>query len=463
MWVIRAEKVSKCFRIYRKPSDRLKELLTFGKRRFHEPFWAVKDVDLEVEQGRCLGIIGENGSGKSTLLRMIAGVNRPTSGTIAVNGRISALLELGAGFNPQFTGRENIFINASILGFSDAQTRRRIPDIERFAEIGEFIDRPVKTYSSGMFVRLAFAVAIHMEPDVLIIDEALSVGDVFFQQRCMRRIQQIKRAGVTIVFVSHDVDAVRNLAESSIWMEHGRVALEGKTDEVVAKYLSAMVNRGRKNLMMEEAIGNALPISANLELTDEARSRIPKFISHVSNIDHRHGNGKALVRGIGVFSREGYPATAIVQGDRICVRISVDFLEECSKPNVGFIVRNRLGEDVTGTNATFEGLQLPPVRAGDRISVDFVLDLPLLQQGFYYFSPAVADGMLDQYDICDWIDNACAVEIMQKTTTYGYMRVPTKVSAFAVTGENSHFEIEQISSNPDETKKQLGLTSRLSH
>src|SRR5436309_3246557 len=346
MWVIRAEKDSKCFRIYRKPSDRLKELLTFGKRRFHEPFWAVKDVDLEVERGRCLGIIGENGSGKSTLLR---------------------------------------------------------------------------------------------------------------------RIQQIKRAGVTIAFVSHDVDAVRNLAESTIWMEHGRVALEGKTDEVVAKYLSAMVNRGRKDLMMEEAIGNALPLSANLELTDEARSRIPKFISHVSNIDHRHGNGKALVRGIGVFSREGYPATAIVQGDRICVRISVDFLEECSKPNVGFIVRNRLGEDVTGTNATFEGLQLPPVRAGDRISVDFVLDLPLLQQGFYYFSPAVADGMLDQYDICDWIDNACAVEIMQKTTTYGYMRVPTKVSAFAVTGENSHFEIEQISSNPDETKKQLGLTSRLSH
>src|SRR5436309_6640301 len=184
MWVIRAEKVSKCFRIYRKPSDRLKELLTFGKRRFHEPFWAVKDVDLEVERGRCLGIIGENGSGKSTLLRMIAGVNRPTSGTIRVNGRVSALLELGAGFNLQFTGRENIYVNASILGFTDAETRKRIPDIEKFAEIGEFIDRPVKTYSSGMFVRLAFAVAIHMEPDVLIIDEALSVGDVFFQQRC---------------------------------------------------------------------------------------------------------------------------------------------------------------------------------------------------------------------------------------------------------------------------------------
>src|SRR5262249_28421365 len=354
--------------------------------------------------GCCLGIIGENGSGKSTLLRIIAGVLRPTAGNLTVNGRVSALLELGAGFNPHFTGRENIFLNASILGFSDAQTRERIPSIEKFAEIGEFIDRPVKTYSSGMFVRLAFAVAIHMEPDVLIIDEALSVGDVFFQQRCMRRIQQIKHAGVTIVFVSHDVNAVRNLAERTIWMEHGRVVLEGKSDEVVAKYLSAMVNRGRKELMMEEAIGKALPISENLELTDEARARIPKFISHVNNVDHRHGNGKALVRGIGVFSHEGYPATAIVQGDRICVRISVDFLVECRKPNVGFIVRNRLGEDVTGTNATFEGFELPAARAGDRISVDFVLDLPLLQQGFYHFSPAVADGALDQYDICDWVD-----------------------------------------------------------
>src|SRR6266699_1916107 len=275
MWVIRAEKVSKCFRIYRKPSDRLKELLTFGKRRFHEPFWAVKDVDLEVERGRCLGIIGENGSGKSTLLRMIAGVNRPTSGTIAVNGRISALLELGAGFNPQFTGRENIFINASILGFTDSQTRERIPAIEKFAEIGEFVDRPVKTYSSGMFVRLAFAVAIHMDPDILIVDEALSVGDIFFQQRCMRRIHQLKHQGVTIIFVSHGLEAVRSLADRTIWMEHGRVHLEGKTDEVVSKYLAAMVMRGRKEVMAEQPLGKSLLTADELIMPEDAVAKIP--------------------------------------------------------------------------------------------------------------------------------------------------------------------------------------------
>jgi len=175
MAIIRDEKISKCFRIYRRPSDHLKELLSFGKRRYHEPFWAVKDVDVSVDRGCCLGIIGENGSGKSTLLRMVAGVVRPTSGSIAIDGRVSALLELGAGFNPLFTGRENIYLYASILGFTAAQTRKRIPSIERFAEIGDFVDRPVKTYSSGMFVRLAFAVAIHMDPDILIVDEALSL------------------------------------------------------------------------------------------------------------------------------------------------------------------------------------------------------------------------------------------------------------------------------------------------
>src|SRR5438094_8076107 len=244
MLIVRAEKISKCFRIYRHPSDHLRELLTFGKRKYHEPFWAVKDVDLGVERGCCLGIIGENGSGKSTLLRIVAGVLRPTGGDLTVNGRVSALLELGAGFNPHFTGRENIFLNASILGFSDGQTRERIPSIEKFAEIGEFVDRPVKTYSSGMFVRLAFAVAIHMDPDILIVDEALSVGDIFFQQRCIRRIQQLKQQGVTILFVSHDLEAVRSLADRTIWMEHGKAHLAGKTDEAVPKYVAAMVMGG---------------------------------------------------------------------------------------------------------------------------------------------------------------------------------------------------------------------------
>jgi lipopolysaccharide transport system ATP-binding protein len=427
MPIIEARKISKCFRIYRHPSDHLKELLTFGRRRYHELFWAVKAVDVSVDRGCCLGIIGENGSGKSTLLRMIAGVIRPTSGDIAVDGRVSALLELGAGFNPLFTGRENIYLYASILGFSDAQTRERIPSIEKFAEIGEFVDRPVKTYSSGMFVRLAFAVAIHMDPDVLIVDEALSVGDIFFQQRCIRRIQQLKREGVTILFVSHDLGTVRSLADRTIWMDHGQMHMEGKTDDVVAKYLAAMITRGRKEMMGDEEIGRPLVSTSTLELTDEAVDRIPPFLEHIPNVDHRYGNGKARVLGIGIYGREGHPASGVAQGELICIRISIEFQEDVEQPNIGFMMRNRLGEDVTGTNVLFEGERLPAAHAGDRLSVDFVMDLPFLHAGFYHFSPAVADGTLDQYEMCDWIENACAIEVLQRTTTHGHLRIPVRV------------------------------------
>jgi ABC-type polysaccharide/polyol phosphate transport system ATPase subunit len=436
MPIIEAHKVSKCFRMYKRPSDHLRELLTFGKRRYHQPFWAVHDVDVQIERGCCLGIIGENGSGKSTLLRMMAGVIRPTSGTIHVHGRVSALLELGAGFNPEFTGRENIFLNASILGFTDAETRERIPSIEKFAEIGEFVDRPVKTYSSGMFVRLAFAIAIHMDPDVLIVDEALSVGDIFFQQRCIRRIQQLKHQGVTIVFVSHDLEAVRSIADRAIWMDHGAMHREGKADEVVAKYLAAMVTRGQKEVMEEEKIGKPLLTSGELDLPDEVLEKIPKFVTTVFNVDHRYGNGKAKIGGIGVFGREGNMASGVEQGDRICIRISVEFLSDVAQPNIGFMMRNRLGQDVAGTNLLYEGVRLPAAGAGDRISADFILDLPFLQSGFYHFAPAIADGTLDQYEMCDWLDNACAIEVIQRTITYGHMRIPMRVRTIPLMGEH---------------------------
>lgn len=426
--MIRAENISKCYRIYAHPSDRLKEILTLGRRQHHAEFWAVRDVSLEVPPGCCLGIIGENGSGKSTLLRIIAGIAAPTTGILNVKGRVSALLELGAGFNPDFTGRENIFLNAAILGFTDKETKARIPAIEKFADIGEFIDRPVKTYSSGMFVRLAFAVAVHVDPDVLVVDEALSVGDFFFQQRCMRRIHQLKHQGVTIVFVSHDLNAIRGLADRTLWMEHGRVRAQGKPDEIVAEYVSLMVARGNRDAL-EEAEAEPLDVPLDLSLSATALAKIPEFLTSIPNIDHRHGNGKARIQGMGVFSSAGSATSSAGQGDRICVRISVLFFEDVDEPNIGFMMRNRLGQDVAGTNAMFEGEKLPPARAQDRMSVDFVMDLPLLQGGYYHFSPAVADGSLHQYDMCDWIDNACAIEILQNTATHGHMRIPMRVRA----------------------------------
>ena len=426
--IIRAEGISKCFPVYHRPSRHLWELLGVRRRCHDESFWAVRDVTMEVERGGCLGVVGENGSGKSTLLRILAGVLRPTTGRVHLGGRVSALLELGTGFNPEFTGRENILMNAAILGLTDAQTRGRIPDIERFAEIGEFVDRPVKTYSSGMFVRLAFAVAVHLDPDILIVDEALSVGDYLFQQRCIRKILQLKQQGRTIVFVSHDLEAVRVLADRAIWMERGRVNLEGKTDEVVAKYLAAMVTRGHNDVLQAEPIGKPIAnVPDDLDISPEALERIPAFLCRVPNVDHRYGNGKARIEGIGIFSADGSPTNTASQGDRLCIRISVEFLDDVELPNIGFMLRNRLGQDVTGTNALFEGQRLEPARAGDRLSVDFVMDLPFLQSGFYYFSPAIADGELNQYDMCDWIDNACAVNVLERSTTYGHLRIPVRV------------------------------------
>jgi ABC-type polysaccharide/polyol phosphate transport system ATPase subunit len=421
--IVSVSNVSKCFRVYERPSDHLKEALTFGRGRYHSEFWAVRDVTFDIEPGTCLGIIGENGSGKSTLLRMIAGVVRPTGGQVSVRGRVSALLELGAGFNPDFTGRDNVTLNASILGFSESQTAERMPLIEQFAEIGDFINRPVRTYSSGMFVRLAFAVAINMDPEILIVDEALSVGDIFFQQRCMRRIHALKAQGVTILFVSHDLGAVRSLADRTLWMEHGQMRQMGPTDDVTSRYLATMVTRGNADVMGGDAIGSPLDTSGELQLAPEGLARIPEFVDRLANVDRRYGNGKARIMGIGVFSAAGAPVTSAAQGDRVCVRISVEFLDTVERPNVGFMLRNRLGDDVMGTNLLYEGEAMDAAGAGERVSVDFVMDLPHLRAGFYHLSPAIADGTMDQYEHCDWIDNAFALEVVERTTTYGHLRV----------------------------------------
>lgn len=430
MAVVRLENVSKCFRIYRRPSDRIREWLFRGTPR-HERFRAVSGVSIAVEQGTCLALVGSNGSGKSTLLRLIAGVLQPTSGTVHVNGRVSALLELGAGFDPQFTGRENVFLNAAILGFTDAQIRACMRSIEEFAGIGGFIDRPVKTYSSGMFVRLAFAVAVHVEPEVLVIDEVLAVGDIFFQQRCIRRIRQMKEQGVTILFVSHDMEAVKGLADRAVWIDRGEIVLEGPSDAVVSGYLASLATGGRRHAAGEEAIGRSIePAVSRLEMPAEALSRIPDFLCTLPNVDRRYGNAKARIQGIGVFNAAGSAVGSVCQGDRVCVRISLEFLERVAHPNVGFMLRDRLGADVTGTNLMFEGVERGPAKAGERLSVDFTMDLPFLKSGPYHLAPAVADGTLDSYEICDWVDNACAIEVVERTSTYGHLRIPVGVRVF---------------------------------
>jgi len=410
--------VSKSYPIYASPRDRLKELLTFNRRRCHEDFWALRDITFEVERGETFCIVGENGSGKSTLLQIVAGILAPTSGRVDVRGRVSALLELGSGFNPEFTGRDNVYLNAAILGFSTPEIDRIFPRIEAFAEIGSFIDQPVKTYSSGMLVRLAFAVAIHMEPEILIVDEALAVGDIYFRQRCMRKVHELRSRGITILFVSHAVGDVKALGDRTMWLDGGRIRAIGDTDHVVSQYLAAMVEKDTAYLRLRQRETPAR----------EETVTAPEVVTEIPNIDHRYGDGRAEILGIAVLDPYGRKLGLLQPGEPIVVRISVKARDHLAQPNVGFMFRNHLGMDFSGTNTTREGFVLPPMIPGDVYTVDFHLQLPVLYPASFSFSPAIADGDLVNYRMCDWIDNGVTLQMGHADgPVYGYMHLPCKV------------------------------------
>jgi len=415
--------VSKSYPIYASPADRLKELLLLNRARFHKDFWALQDITFEVRRGETFCIIGENGSGKSTLLQLVAGILTPTSGDVQINGRVSALLELGSGFNPEFTGRENVYLNGAILGLSTKQIDQRYPEIEAFAEIGDFINQPVKTYSSGMAVRLAFAVAINVDPEILLVDEALAVGDIYFRQRCMRKVHELRSRGITILFVSHSMGDVKAIGDRSMWLEKGRIIEAGPTDHVVAKYLAAMVQKDSAYLQLK---------AKALERRPTQRVQAPEVVTQIPNIDHRYGDGRAEVLGIAILDEHGRPVQLLEPNTRIIVRISVAARDEVALPIVGFMLRNHLGIDFSGTNTAREGHELPAMKRGDTYTVDFHIDLPELYPASFSFSPAIADGTLMGYKMCDWIDNAIALQMgHSEGQIYGYMHLPCKVEVNA--------------------------------
>ena len=411
--------VSKSYAIYEKPGDRLKELLSLNRWKRHRDFWALREVSCEVKRGETFCIVGENGSGKSTLLQMVAGILQPSRGSMAVNGRVSALLELGAGFNPEFSGRDNVYLNASILGFNKRQIDRRYREIESFAEIGEFIDQPVKTYSSGMAVRLAFAVAIHVDPEILLVDEALSVGDIYFRQRCLRKVHEMRDAGITIVFVSHAIAEVKAIGDRVMWLDHGRIREIGDPDNVVSHYLAAMVEKDNVYLKTEHH-----------KAQNAARDRVqaPEIVDTLPNVDHRFGDARAEVLGIAVMDASGEPIYVLEPSTTIVVRISVRAIEDLALPIVGFMMRNHIGLDFAGTNTAREQFDLPPMLAGDIYTVDFHLQLPELYPSAFSFSPAVADGTLHAYRTCDWVDNAIVLQMgPAEGEVYGHIHLPCKV------------------------------------
>ena len=412
--------VSKSYAIYDAPGDRLKELLSLNRLKRHQDFWALHDVSFQVKRGETFCIVGENGSGKSTLLQMVAGILHPTSGTVAIDGRVSALLELGAGFNPEFSGRDNVYLNGSILGLTTRQIDQRYDDIAAFAEIGSFLDQPVKTYSSGMVVRLAFAVAINVDPEILLVDEALAVGDIYFRQRCMRKVHELRQRGITILFVSHAVSDVKAIGDRVLWLDHGRMLDVGEPDRVVSKYLAAMTEKDSTYLRLKSA--------ADPQPRRGGPVQAPEIVDTIPNIDHRFGDGRAEIMGIAVLDEQGRNLPILEPSSRIVVRISVRATAAVALPIVGFMLRNQLGIDFSGTNTSREGYELAALQAGDVTTVDFYLELPELYPASFSFSPAIADGTLMGYQMCDWIDNAITLQMgRSEAQVYGYVHLPCRV------------------------------------
>jgi ABC-type polysaccharide/polyol phosphate transport system ATPase subunit len=359
-------------------------------------------VSLQVRTGATLGLVGNNGSGKSTLLQLIAGIMSPTSGQIRVTGRISSLLELGAGFNPEFTGRENVELYGVVMGMSREETLARMPDIEAFAGIGEFVDRPVKSYSSGMFVRLAFSAAIHVKPDVLLVDEALAVGDVVFQHQCIRRIREMQAAGTTIVFVSHDMGMVRSICSEAILLDGGRIVAHDDPATIANIYHARTATMEAVTIAprVVRANGNG-PASVAFHAEPGFDERVRLF---------RHGTGAAQIRSVELIDAQGRAVNAVEFGEEVILRVHVQYNEDAPFSILGFSIRDKTGTDIVGTNTHEENVPLPPRRKGDTVVVDFRQRLPLAK-GTYSVTTALAYDR-SQPTYFDWVDNALVLTIL---------------------------------------------------
>jgi lipopolysaccharide transport system ATP-binding protein len=360
---------------------------------------ALADVSFSVRRGEAFGIVGANGSGKSTLLKILTGILNPTTGTIRVHGRLSALLELGAGFAPDFTGRENVYLNASLLGLERADVKDRFAAIESFASIGEFIDQPIRTYSSGMVLRLAFAVAAHVDPDVLIVDEALAVGDLAFRQRCMRRIHELRARGTTILFVSHDAMDVKALCDRCLWLEKGRPRAIGGTDEVVANYLEVALH----------GPASVTPAAA-VPAPELARRRFGDQAAEVISFDLLNGAGE--------------PIRSLAGGESVAIRVAVRANEQIQSPIFGFLVRSAKGETIFGSNTARENYPVASLSSGDRSSVDFHWIAPELAEGRYFISVGIAEGSTDDFEMRDYIEDAIEIQFRPRHfPVRGYVRL----------------------------------------
>ena len=442
--VIRVSNLSKRHEIYEKPAARLKQfvlprlqaLIGLKKKEYFREFWALKDVTFEIAKGGAVGIVGRNGSGKSTLLQLICGTLHPTSGSIETYGRIAALLELGSGFNPEFTGRENIFLNASLLGLSKVEIETRLEDIISFADIGNFIDQPVKTYSSGMTVRLAFSVIAHVDAEILVIDEALAVGDAFFTQKCMRFLRNFMKKG-TILFVSHDTGAVVSLCSRAILLDHGQVTMIGEPKAIVKHYLANIHGQYARALEQRSATP-ALTYEVNNEIEDTPRDvreellRQPNSRNGVEIFEFHpdeagFGFGGAEIISVKLMGENGSHLSWITGGEDVVLHITCKARDKLCSPIIGFEFRDRLGQALFADNTYLSYRESPlHTEPGETVSASFSFRLPFLPTGDYSITAAIADGTQQEHIQQHWLHEALLIKVHGSPIRRGLIGLPMR-------------------------------------
>ena len=446
---IKVENLSKCYQIYDEPKERLKQFILprlqrlFGikPKQYFREFWALKDLSFEVKRGETVGIIGRNGSGKSTLLQIICGTLNPTGGTIQTSGRIAALLELGSGFNPEFTGRENVYMNGALLGLDEKQIDERFDAIVDFADIGDFISQPVKTYSSGMLVRLAFAVIAHVDADILVIDEALSVGDAFFTQKCMRFLRQFKENG-TILFVSHDTGAVVNLCKKAIWLEKGICREQGEPKIIAQHYLANLYTsqQGESSTNIAEITKNeeipfGQPRDMRIEFINSTSFRNDLELFEFKTNAPNFGKGGGHIVSVGLLNEDGSPLSWIVGGENVRLNIICRANDVIFSPIIGFFVNDRLGQPLFGDN-TYSFTSRAPLNArqGVEFEAEFSFRMPILPIGDYSITVALAEGTQQEHIQHHWIHEAVLIKSHSSSVSTGLVGVPMNNISLKIVG-----------------------------
>ncbi len=408
-----AENLGKCYQLYNRPIDRLKQSLWRGRKKFFDEFWALRNASFAIDNGETLGVIGSNGSGKTTLLQMICGIITPTEGELIISGRVAALLELGSGFNPDFSGVDNIRMNAAIMGLSSNEIDERFLEIIDFADIGEFIRQPVKTYSSGMMVRLAFATAINVSPDILVVDEALAVGDARFQQKCMAKIKTFCENG-TVIFVSHDTSAILELCSRVLWIEKGEVRMDDLPKSVVEEYLKYMYEGDYKT-------------ETEIDSNDKAHGSISNEDLSGFNIIDRNirqfGNRRAIIKGVKLMCSQN--GKGFMQSGRACeIGVWIEAKEKINQPIIGFLIKDRLGRSIFGENTSRLERPIDSFKSGRSYLIRFEIpQWPNIQAGCYALSIAVADGTMEDHMQCHYLYDAVIFESHPVRTPSGIFSV----------------------------------------